>query len=255
MIATVLGSGTSQGVPVIACECDVCRSDNPHDQRTRTSLLIESEETTIVIDTGPDFRSQMLREKVMDLDAVVFTHEHKDHVAGLDDVRAFNFKRGGEAMQVFASHEVQTALKREFSYVFSEFKYPGIPKIELNTIHKDDIVIRDIVLKPIEVMHYKLPVKAFRLRDFAYVTDANYISEEEKKKLFNLDTLILSALRKEKHISHYNLEEALALIEELGPKNAYLTHISHLMGKEKEVQNELPPHVKLAYDGLKLTIN
>lgn len=254
MKATVLGSGTSQGIPVIACECEVCQSKNPHDTRTRTSLLLKSDTTTVVIDTGPDFREQMLREKVMDLDAVVFTHEHKDHVAGLDDIRAYNFKRGGKPMNVYATPQVQEALKREFAYVFADIKYPGVPRIELNDLDPDRFQIGDIQFQTIEVMHYKLPVKAFRVNDFAYVTDANYISESEKAKLQNLDTLILTALRKEKHISHFNLEEALALVEELKPKQTYLTHISHLLGKEEDINKELPANVRLAYDGLELKI-
>lgn len=254
MKATVLGSGTSQGVPVIACECEVCQSNNPHDTRTRTSLLLKSDTTSVVIDTGPDFREQMLREKVMDLDAVVFTHEHKDHVAGLDDIRAYNFKRGGKPMNVYATPQVQEALKREFAYVFADIKYPGVPRIELNDLDPDRFQIGDIQFQTIEVMHYKLPVKAFRVNDFAYVTDANYISESEKAKLQNLDTLILTALRKEKHISHFNLEEALALVEELKPKQTYLTHISHLLGKEEDINKELPANVRLAYDGLELKI-
>lgn len=252
MKAIVLGSGTSQGVPVIACNCDVCQSDNPHDTRTRTSLLLQSDTTAVVIDTGPDFRAQMLREKVQDLDAVVFTHEHKDHVAGLDDIRAFNFKRGGKAMSVFATPQVQEALKREFSYVFADLKYPGIPKIELNHLGETPFQIGDISFLPIEVMHYNLPVKAFRINDFAYVTDANFIAEQEKLKLKNLEVLILTALRKEKHISHFNLKEALELISELKPKKAYLTHISHLLGKEHDVLKELPDNVSLAYDGLEI---
>ena len=250
MKITVLGSGTSQGVPVIGCECEVCSSPNEKDYRRRCSVLIEKDDSTIVVDTGPDFREQMLRAKVKNLDAVVFTHEHKDHVAGLDDVRAFNFMNKGKEMEVFATERVQEALKREFEYVFAENKYPGVPRIHLNGIGDDAFNAGGIELQPINVMHYKLPVKCFRVDKFAYVTDANYISEEEKEKLVGLDVLILNALRKEKHISHFNLEEALELIDELNPKKAYLTHISHFMGKHNETEKELPSHVHIAYDGL-----
>lgn len=254
MKITVLGSGTSQGVPVIGCECEICQSTDERDYRRRCSVLIEKDDTTIVIDTGPDFREQMLRAKVKKLDAVVFTHEHKDHVAGLDDVRAFNFMNKGKDMEVYATDHVQKALKREFEYVFAKKKYPGIPQIHLNPLSDEAFQIKDITLQPVNVMHYKLPVKCFRIDDFAYVTDANYISDEEKQKLLNLDVLILNALRREPHISHFNLEEALALVDELKPKKVYLTHISHLLGKHKEVEKELPAHVKLAFDGLDIEL-
>ena len=249
----VLGSGTSQGVPVIACDCEVCNSSDEKDYRRRVSLLIEKKDTSIVIDTGPDYREQMLLAKVKKLDAVVFTHEHKDHVAGLDDIRAFNFKMK-KAMDVYATPRVQDVLKREFPYVFEENKYPGVPELRLKTVGKETLKIGDFELLPIDVMHYKLPVKAYRVDDFAYVTDANYISAEEKQKLQNLDVLILTALRKEKHISHFNLEEAIELVAELKPKKTYLTHISHLMGKHEDVQNELPEHIELAYDGLEIIL-
>ncbi len=255
MKVTVLGSGTSQGVPVIACECEVCKSTNTKDKRTRCSILIETNSKKIVIDTGPDFRYQMLRADVKDLDAVLFTHEHKDHLAGLDDIRAFNFKRGGKPMDVFANEDVQKALKREYSYIFAKNKYPGIPKINLKSISNKPFLIDDLEVIPIEVLHYKLPVLGFRVKDFAYVTDANFISEEEKEKLKNLDALILNALRKTEHISHFNLEQAIELIHELKPKRAYLTHISHLMGKHEEVSKELPHGIEIAYDGLKINLD
>ncbi|MEQ8623706.1 MAG: MBL fold metallo-hydrolase [Vicingaceae bacterium] len=254
MRITVLGSGTSQGVPVIACECDVCQSQNPKDYRRRCSILVEKEDTTLVIDTGPDFREQMLRAKVKDLDAVVFTHEHKDHVAGLDDIRAFNFRRKGEKMNIFATEQVQEALKREFAYVFADNKYPGVPEVALNTINADSFKVKDIVLTPIDVMHYKMPVKAFRIDNFAYVTDANFIAPEEMAKLQNLDVLIINALRKKEHLSHFNLKEAIALVEKLEPKMAYFTHISHLMGKHEDVEAELPDNISLSYDGLQFEV-
>ena len=216
--------------------------------------MIQKGDTQIVIDTGPDFRQQMLLAKTKKLDAVVFTHEHKDHVAGLDDIRAFNFKSGGKAMDVFATARVQEALKREFSYVFEENKYPGVPEVRLFEVENEPFQIGEMNVIPIDVMHHKLPIKAYRIDDFAYVTDANYISPEEKKKLMGLEVLILTALRKEKHLSHYNLEEAIAVVRELKPKKAYFTHISHLMGKHQEVQAELPEGVELAYDGLEIRI-
>lgn len=255
MKVTVLGSGTSQGVPVIACECEVCKSSNTKDKRTRCSILIETNGKVIVVDTGPDFRYQMLRADVKDLDAVLFTHEHKDHLAGLDDIRAFNFKRGGKPMDVFANKDVQEALKREYSYIFAKNKYPGIPKINLKSISNQKFHFEGIEITPIEVLHYKLPVLGFRVKNFAYITDANFISETEKKKLKKLDILILNALRKTEHISHYNLEQAIDLIHELKPKKAYLTHISHLMGKHEEVSKELPHDIEIAYDGLKINLD
>lgn len=254
MKVTVLGSGTSQGVPVIGCECSVCSSIDPKDYRRRCSVFIEHENTNVVIDTGPDFRAQMLRAKVKKLDAVLFTHEHKDHVAGLDDVRAFNFMEGGKEMDVFATDRVQKALKREFEYIFAEKTYPGIPKVNLREVKEEPFQVKSMEVTPIDVLHYKLPVKGFRIGQFAYITDANYIAEEEKEKLKGLDVLILNALRKEKHISHFNLEEALSLIEELSPKKAYLTHISHLMGKHKDTEELLPDHIRVAYDGQEILV-
>lgn len=254
MRITVLGSGTSQGVPVIACNCKVCQSDNPKDTRSRCSIFIEVDGINIVVDTGPDFRAQMLREKVTDLDAVLFTHEHKDHVAGLDDIRAFNFKSGGKAMDIFATERVQEALKREFSYVFSDYKYPGVPEIILHTITNKAFKIKELEVTPVDLLHYKMPVKGFRIKDFAYVTDTNHIPKSEMQKLYGLDVLILDALRKEKHLSHFTLDEAVEIIRELKPKQAYLTHISHLMGLHQEVQKELPEGIDLSYDGLVINL-
>jgi phosphoribosyl 1,2-cyclic phosphate phosphodiesterase len=250
---TFLGTGTSQGVPVIACPCEVCQSNNQQDKRTRTSILIEEKEKVIVIDTGPDFRSQMLREKVKQLDAVVFTHEHKDHTAGFDDIRAFNFI-GKKKMDVFASARVQEAIKREYAYIFSDFKYPGIPEINLFLLQNELTTIHGIDFLPIEVLHYKLPVFGFRIGDFTYITDANYISDAETEKIKGSKILVLNALRREPHISHFTFDEALKLIEELKPEKAYLTHISHQLGLHTEVGKELPKGVELAYDGLKIQV-
>lgn len=210
---TFLGTGTSQGVPLIACTCEVCRSTDSRDKRLRSSILIETAHTRLVIDSGPDFRQQLLREQIKKLDAVVFTHEHKDHIAGLDEVKAFNFLNKMR-MPVYATERVQTALKREFAYIFSEEKYPGIPEVDLYTFDNEVFTVGDVVLEPVNVLHYKLPVKGFRVGDFAYITDANFIAETEKEKLKGLNVLVLNALRNEPHISHFTLQEALAMIQE-----------------------------------------
>lgn len=248
-----LGTGTSQGVPVIACDCPVCQSANPKDKRLRTSVLIQSETTHVVIDTGPDFRQQMLNAQLKKLDAILYTHEHKDHTAGLDDVRAFNFV-SQQPMEIFCTQGVKVALSKEFSYIFDPgFDYPGIPKVNSTLITKDDILqIGDLEFHPIEVMHYKLPVLGFRTGDITYITDANCIDDKEIEKVKGSKILILNALRKKKHISHFNLTEALDLIKRINPERAYLTHISHLMGKHDDVSKELPDNVFIAYDGLEI---
>lgn len=250
---TFLGSGTSQGVPLIGCHCGVCTSNDPRDQRLRSSVLVESSTTRISIDSGPDFRQQLLRERIRKLDAVIFTHEHKDHIAGLDEVRAFNFINKMR-MPVYATERVQNALKREFAYVFSSEKYPGIPEIDLYQMDEKEFTIGDLVVEPISVLHYKLPVKGFKIENFAYITDANFIPDAEKEKLKNLDVLVLNALRRESHISHFTFEEAIKLVKELSPKKAYFTHISHQLGKHAEVNQELPANIELGFDGLQLVI-
>lgn len=253
MKVTFLGTGTSQGVPIICCECEVCRSQNPKDNRLRTSILIESHSAKVVIDSGPDFRQQMLRQKIKTLDAVVFTHEHKDHIAGLDEVKAFNYFNKMR-MPVYATERVQEALKREFAYIFAEDKYPGIPEIDVFTVTDESITIKDIVLLPIDVIHYRLPVKAYRINDFTYITDANYISEEEKQKIKGSKIIVINALRREEHVSHYTFQQAIDLMNELKPERAYFTHISHQLGLHDEVSKELPPFIELAYDGLQIEI-
>jgi phosphoribosyl 1,2-cyclic phosphate phosphodiesterase len=250
---TFLGTGTSQGVPLIACKCEVCKSTNVKDKRLRSSIMVETSTTTIVIDTGPDFRQQMLREQVEQLDAVVFTHEHKDHIAGLDDVRAFNFING-KHIEVYAKSRVQAAIKREFAYIFAEDKYPGIPLINLNEIDLAPFQIKDIKLIPIEVMHYKMPVLGFRIDDFTYITDAKSISEKEKEKMKGSKVLVLNALRREEHISHFTFQEAIDLAKELDVEQAYFTHISHQLGLHDAVSEELPSNIFLAYDGLNLNL-
>jgi phosphoribosyl 1,2-cyclic phosphate phosphodiesterase len=250
---TFLGTGTSQGVPVIACKCAVCTSTDVRDTRTRTSILVETSKTRLVIDTGPDFRQQCLREKLNKLDAVLFTHEHKDHIAGLDEVRAFNFINK-MVMPVYATAQVNKALQREFAYIFSEDKYPGIPQINVIGFADEKFSIGDITVIPINVKHYRMDVKAFRINDFAYVTDANLIEEKEREKLKGLDVLVLNSLRREPHISHFTLTEAIEVVRELAPKKAYFTHISHQLGLHEVVTKELPPNIELAFDGLQLVI-
>jgi phosphoribosyl 1,2-cyclic phosphate phosphodiesterase len=250
---TFLGTGTSQGVPVIACDCEVCTSIDPKDKRLRSSILVQSESKTLVIDTGPDFRHQMLRANVQQLNAVVYTHQHKDHVAGLDDVRAFNYKQH-EAIDVFATIQVQEALKTEFHYIFSKDDYPGIPKINLKNIASDSFFIGDIRLLPIEVMHYKLPVLGFRINDFTYITDAKTISELEMEKIRGSKIVVVNALQKESHISHFTLAEAISFAQDIGAETTYFTHISHKLGKHVDVSAFLPPNIKLAFDGLEIHI-
>lgn len=253
MQVTFLGTGTSQGVPIIACTCVICKSVNTKDKRLRTSILIEANNKTFVIDTGPDFRQQMLRENVKQLDAVLFTHEHKDHTAGFDDIRPFNFM-SKKKIDVYTSARVQDALKREFAYIFSDFKYPGIPEINLYLLENKLTTIHGVDFLPIEAMHYKLPVFGFRINDFTYITDANYISEKEKEKIVGSKVLVLNVLRKESHISHFNMEQAIKLVEELKPGKTFFTHISHELGLHEEVTKELPSTIELAYDGLKIKL-
>lgn len=251
---TFLGTGTSSGVPMIACDCAVCSSQDPKDKRLRSSILVQSEQTTLVVDATPDFRYQMLRQKVKKLDAVLFTHPHKDHVAGLDDVRAFNYFQQ-KAMQVYANSLTEEALKREFAYAFSDKKYPGIPEITLNTIDETPFYIGDIPVKPILVWHLKMPVFGFRFGNFTYITDANKIDEPEKEKIKGSDVMVLNALRHHPHISHYTLDEAVAMVKELQVPEAYFTHISHQLGLYKEVNLMLPEGMQLAYDGQFLEVN
>ena len=248
---TFLGTGTSGGVPMIACPCYVCASKNEKDKRLRSSILVQSDTTTLVVDTTPDFRTQMLRENIRKLDAVIFTHPHKDHIAGLDDVKAFNFFQK-KPMDIYANALTLEALKREFAYVFADQKYPGIPDINMNTITSDTFMVGDIPVTPILVYHLQMPVLGFRFGHFIYITDANRIDDNEKEKIKGSDTIVLNALRKKEHISHFSLQEAVDLADELKIPNAYFTHISHQLGTHEEINNELPPNRQLAWDGLKL---
>ena len=250
---TFLGTGTSTGIPMIACKCAVCTSANKKNKRLRTSILVESSTTTIVIDTTPDFRYQMLRINNTRLDAVLFTHPHKDHIAGLDDVRAYNFFQN-KAMDVYANSLTEEALKREFAYVFADKKYPGIPDINLYTIDETPFVIGDIPVQPFTVWHHKMPVYGFRFKDFTYITDANRIDEPVKQLIKDSKILVLNALRNEQHVSHFTLNEAIALVQELKIPEAYFTHISHQLGLHAEVEKNLPQGIHLAYDGLALNV-
>lgn len=248
---TFLGTGTSTGVPMVGCGCEVCVSTDKKDKRLRSSILVQSPTTTLVVDTGPDFRYQMLRCNVKKLDAVLFTHPHKDHLAGLDDIRAFNYfmKR---PIDLYADSLTEEAVRRDFYYAFADTKYPGIPELNLNTITLEPFIVGDIPVIPVLVWHLKMPVLGFRFGKFTYITDANRIDETEKDKIRGSETLVLNALRKQKHISHFTLEEAVEMVMELQVPNAYFTHISHQLGLHQAIESELPHGMHLAYDGLVL---
>lgn len=251
--ARFLGTGTSQGIPMIACTCEVCRSTDPCDQRLRVSMHIETEGKSFIIDTGPDFRQQILRAGIQRVDAVLYTHEHKDHTAGMDDIRGFNYAQKS-SIPLYAQAPVIEQLKREFAYAFGEDKYPGVPEIEVHEIENQPFTIAGVTIIPILVKHYFLDVLGFRFADFTYITDANFISDEELEKVKGSKVLVINALRKTTHISHFTLDEALEVIEKIKPEKAYITHISHMMGLHAVVEKELPAHVHLAYDGLTLAI-
>jgi phosphoribosyl 1,2-cyclic phosphate phosphodiesterase len=250
---TFLGTGTSTGIPMIGCTCEVCTSANKKDKRLRSSILVESSTTTIVVDTTPDFRYQMLRINNTKLDAVLFTHPHKDHIAGLDDVRAYNFFQK-KSMDIYANALTTEALQREFAYVFADKKYPGIPQLNLHVIDEDIFSVGDIPVQPFTVWHHKMPVLGFRFKNFTYITDANRIDKAVKEKIKGSNVIVLNALRNEQHISHFTLKEAIELVQELKIPNAYFTHISHQLGKHDEVEAALPPGIHLAYDGLVLYV-
>jgi len=248
---TFLGTGTSQGVPVISCNCNVCNSSNKLDYRLRSSVLINLGDKTILIDSGPDLRLQMLREKITQIDSVLYTHEHRDHVAGIDDLRSVYFANR-KPIPLYMNNRVKEALKKDYSYLFNDNEYFGKPKFSINLIENKKFKIFDYTIQPIEVMHYKLPVLGYIIFDLAYITDANFISDLEKEKLKGIGTLIINCLQIEKHISHFNLEECLEIIQSIKPKRVYLTHISHNLGLHQSIQKDLPKNIYLAYDGLQI---
>ncbi len=251
ILVTFLGTGTSTGVPVVACDCPVCSSRDKRDHRLRTSAMVEIGDARIVIDCGPDFRYQMIREKVDDITAILFTHGHRDHIAGLDDVRAFNYVLN-KTVDVYASEQVIEAINKEFPYILHEKRFFGAPQLKFVTISNENFLIDGISILPIEVLHNKLSVFGFRFNNFTYITDASSISHEEKMKIKNTKVLVINALRKSKHISHFSLQEAIDLIQDIQPGQAYITHISHFMGLHKDVEQTLPDGISLAYDGLKV---
>lgn len=251
---TFLGSGTSSGVPMIGCACAVCTSADPRDNRLRSSILVQSPQTTLVIDTTPDFRYQMLRAQVKHLDAVLFTHPHKDHIAGLDDVRAYNFLTG-RPMPIYANYLTEEALRRDFYYAFSDTRYPGVPELELHTLGTDPFLINDLLIQPILVWHLNMPVLGFRFGTFTYITDANRIEPDELQKVSGSTVVVLNALRQQSHISHFTLAEAVALAQQLQVQQAFFTHISHQLGLHHKIEESLPEGMHLAYDGLQLRIS
>ncbi len=248
---TFLGTGTSTGVPVVACDCKVCTSPDIRDRRLRTSAMLKINGHNFVIDCGPDFRYQMIREKVEDITAILFTHGHRDHIAGLDDVRAFNYVLN-KTVDIYATQNVIDSINKEFPYILKEKRFFGAPQLHFHTIENETFAINGVEFTPIEVMHHKMPVFGFRINDFTYITDASFISEEEKQKIAGSKVLVINALRKSSHISHFSLEEALRVVDEVKPEAAYITHLSHFMGLHEDVEQALPANVFIAYDGLRV---
>lgn len=253
MRVTFLGTGTSQGVPVIGCECEVCRSLDYRDKRLRSSVHISVNGKSLVIDSGPDFRQQMLRERIKKLDAILLTHSHKDHIAGLDDVRAYNFSQQMD-MPVYGTASSLRQLEVEFYYAFEKNKYPGTPQLKLTEITEEPFAINNVTVVPLPVLHFRLPVLGFRIQDFSYITDANQIPEETYERLRGTKVMVINALQREKHISHFNLEEALTAANRISADQTYFIHVSHKLGQHKLVEKELPKSVALAYDGLTIEI-
>ena len=249
-----LGTGTSQGVPVIACKCHVCQSQDKRDKRLRSSILIELDQYNIIVDTGPDFRYQMLRDDISHLDAILMTHSHKDHIAGLDDVRAFNFQQQA-SLPIYADKYTLASLEREFYYAFAVNKYPGVPQLDLIEIESGkSFQLSNHAIMPIEVLHYKMPVLGFRIGNFAYITDAKTVTDSSRELLKGVDILVVNALQEDPHISHFTLKEALAFIDGVNPQKAYLTHISHRFGTHEYIESKLPVHVSAAYDQLVIEV-
>lgn len=254
MTVTFLGTGTSQGVPVIGCLCEVCKSLDYRDKRLRSSVHIELEGRSLVIDTGPDFRQQMLRENISRLDALLFTHAHRDHTAGLDDVRAYNFLQNMD-MPVYGTPETLNQIKSDFAYIFEERYYPGLPRLDLRPVNKNSFSVQGIQITPLPVMHLKLPVLGFRIRDFSYITDANFIPDETYKKLEGTKVLVLNALQRETHISHFTLQQAIEVAQKIKADKTYFTHLSHKMGLHGEVSKLLPEGIGIAFDGLQVSVS
>jgi phosphoribosyl 1,2-cyclic phosphate phosphodiesterase len=254
MQITFLGTGTSGGVPILTCDCQVCRSLDFRDKRLRVSVHIEIEGKSFVIDTGPDFRQQALRERISKVDAVIFTHEHRDHTAGLDDIRPYNYLHGIRPLNIYAHARVLEQLQLDYAYIFVGNKYPGLPLVNLQEVDNQAFMIENVQFQPIQVMHFKLPVLGFRINDFTYITDANFIADEELEKIKGTKILVLNALQKEPHISHFTLQEAIEVAQKIGAEKTYFTHISHKLGLHDEVEKALPENVYLAYDGLRLNI-
>jgi phosphoribosyl 1,2-cyclic phosphate phosphodiesterase len=252
---TFLGTGTSQGVPMIGCHCPVCRSLDYRDKRLRVSVHVQVQDKSLIIDSGPDFRQQVLRERIDHLDALIFTHEHKDHTAGMDDIRAYNFRQQQD-MPVYAEPRVLAQLKQEYAYIFAEHKYPGVPKVQTVPILSDTAVfeVEGVAVQPIRALHYKLPVLGFRIGGFTYITDANYLSPESLELVRGSEVVVLNALRHEQHISHFSLQEAVDILTDLAPQRGYLTHIGHQLGRHRDVEATLPDFIRLAYDGLRVEV-
>ena len=253
MKVTFLGTGTSQGVPVIGCDCQVCCSLDYRDKRLRSSVHLDIDGLSFVIDTGPDFRQQMLRENINRLDAVILTHAHRDHTSGLDDVRAYNFLQSMN-MPVYGTTETLNQVMTDFAYIFGPDNYPGLPRLDLRTITENTFTINNIRITPLPILHLKLPVLGFRVGNFSYITDANFIPDATYEKLKGTKVLVINALQREHHISHFNLNEAVDIVKKINPQKAYFTHISHKMGLHAEVSKELPENILLAVDGLQVSV-
>ena len=253
MKVTFLGSGTSQGVPVIGCSCEVCSSLDYRDKRLRSSIRVDIAGQNFIIDTGPDFRQQMLRENIRHVDAIVFTHAHRDHTAGLDDVRAYNFLQAMD-MPVYGTEHTLEQLRVEYAYVFDGESYPGIPRLQLNEINDQPFKINGVNIIPLPVLHLKMPVLGFRFENFSYITDANFIPDSTIEKLSGTEVLVLNALQVEPHISHFNLDGAIKMVDRIRPAKTFFTHISHKLGLHSTIEKDLPPNTFLAFDGLEFSI-
>ena len=248
---TFLGTGTSQGVPMIGCGCEVCKSTDPRDKRLRSSVLVEHEGVKILVDAGPDFRYQMLRAGVSSLDAILLTHNHKDHTGGLDDIRAFNYLEK-KATQIYCEKYVEESLRKEYSYAFEEIRYPGAPEWDVHIIDDKPFTVNGVEIIPIRGRHFKLPVLGYRFGNIAYCTDMNHIPDEEYEKLQNLDHFIINCVRRGRHISHYSLEQAIEVAQKVGAKHSWLTHLSHQLPCYEDLKKELPEGILPAFDGLVL---